>query len=719
MRQAVVFGGRLAALAGLLLLARTSLASPTPSNSPNPLEHSARFPERAARAWAVRDAEAALGACSPLLLEGPSTGLGKERARCHLVAAGALLEMGEPTRAATLLLPALAELGEERPWALLLLAEARLRAGAIDEVSAPIEEARKVDPRGPLGKKAAELEALTWLQSPDRPGAEAALDRLLRAGHGDEPRLRLALARHLLARGRKAEAIRNLLAVWRAHPERTEAEEAARTLASLGVKPSWADRKARVERLLAQGRPGPALEELSGASEGEALFLRGRALMDAGEREEAEKTLLAYLEREPPNRAEALTLLGRLAARREDLAQAVARLDEAARLASGRAAAEAAFLAAFLHHDFGRWDDAVRRFDAYAKTFAHRREEAIWFKGWAYYLQGEYAAAEHVFASYLEAHPRGSLVPRIAYWRGRTLERLGRERESRVAFHRAIEAAPTDWYGLLAASRLPEPPAPALAARPADRGSRKGQGLRHARLARAEALYALGFVAEAGMEFDAAVEGKVDPAFLRAAAHLALEAGDPHRAYRLSWRLGGLRSAANLAYPRAFPEELEAVAARTGLDPLLLLSIARQESGFSTTIRSPRGAVGLMQLLPSTAERLTRHLGLDADPRRLEDPRTNLTFGAAYLAALMERFGHPCLAVAAYNAGPAAVVGWLEDPLRKKLALDEWVEAIPWRETRNYVKAVVGNWATFRALERKPRPQLAAELPAPGDGVDF
>lgn len=719
MRQAVVFGGRFAVFAGLLLLARVSLASPTPSNTSNPLEHSVRFPDRAAHAWAVRDAEAALEACSPLLLEGPSTGLGKDRARCHLVAAAALLKKDEPARAASLLLPALAELGEERPWALLLLAEARLRAGELEELPALLEAARKIDPRGPLGKKSAELEALAWLQSPDRPGAEAALDRLLRAGHGDEARLRLALARHHLARDRKEEAIRNLLVVWRGHPERAEAEEAARTLESLEVEPSWADRKARIERLLSQGRPARALEELAGASEGEALFLRGRALMDAGERAEAEKVLLAHLRGEPPNRAETLILLGRLAARREDLAQAVAHLDEAARLASGRAAAEAAFLAAFLHYDFGRWDDAIRRFDAYAKAYAHRREEAIWFKGWAHYLQGEYAAAEHVFASYLEAHPRGSLVPRISYWRGRTLERLGREREARVAFLRSIEAAPTDWYGLLAASRLPEPPAPRLAARPADRGSRAGKGLRQARLARAEALYALGFLDEAGREFDAAVEGKADPAFLRAAAHLALEAGDPHRAYRLSWRLGGLRSASNLAYPRAFPEAFEAVATRSGLDPLLLLSIARQESGFSTTVRSPRGAVGLMQLLPSTAERLGRHLGLDADPGRLEDPRTNLTFGAAYLAALMERFGHPCLAVAAYNAGPAAVVGWLEDPLRKELALDEWVEAIPWRETRNYVKAVVGNWTTFRALEKKPRPQLAAELPEPGDGVDF
>jgi len=709
----------LVALASALLPAPHSLATPSQTNTPDPEAHSSEFPALAAQALAANDAAGALEACAPFLVEKASNRLGADRARCHLVAAAALLRQGEPARAASLLSPALAELGELRPWALLLLAEARLATGPLDAVAPLLDEARRVDPRGPLGRKAAEIEALTWLRSPDRPGAEAALERLLRAGHGDAARLRLELARRKLARGDRDGAVHDLLAVWQSHPEREEADEAGRLLRELGSNPTWPARRARVEGLLARGLAARALEELSEAEDGEAILLRGRALVEAGQRDEAEALLRRYLEGKPAEPAPAYQLLGRLAARSGDLAAAVAYLDRASRLASGKAAAEAAFLAAFLHLDFGRFDDAIRRFDAYARAFSDRREEAIWFAGWAHYLQREYGAAEHVFSTYLKEHPHGSLVPRISYWRGRALERLGREREARLAYRQVLEIAPADYYGWLAAARLPDPPALALSARPADRGSRSGKGIRQARLARAEALYAVGLFDEAGMEFDAAVEGKADPAFLRAAARLALEAGDPHRAFRLSTRLGGLRSAADLAYPLAFPAEVEAAAARTGLDPLLLLSIARQESGFSRRARSPRGAVGVMQLLPATAARIATHAKLPVDPARLEDPGTNIALGAAYLAAIQERFGHVCLAVAAYNAGPAAVVGWLADPLRKNLPLDEFVESIPWRETRNYVKAVVSNWLVFRALSGQPRPEVAFELPEPGEGVDF
>src|SRR5690606_7648662 len=130
------------------------------------------------------------------------------------------------------------------------------------------------------------------------------------------------------------------------------------------------------------------------------------------------------------------------------------------------------------------------------------------------------------------------------------------------------------------------------------------------------------------------------PAFLRAAGQLALEAGDPHRAFRLSSRLGNLRSAAELAYPLAFRDEVESAAVRAGLDPLLLLSIARQASGFARSVRSPRGAVRVTRLRPATAEKIAAQASLQVDPARLEDPATTIALGGAYLAALKKRFGH-------------------------------------------------------------------------------
>lgn len=714
MRHLSSRGARTVLVAALLLPVLTSASSP-PTNTSSEAPHSALEEQAlstAAQALARGADPLALATCLPLATQEE---IDPVRAKCRFVAAAASLRSGSPAQVESLLPPALDGLGPLRPWALVLLADARLEAASDEPVLPLIQEARAIDARGPLAHRASALEALHWLQDPERAGAAEAIARLLDEGHGDGPRLRLALARHLLAEEKKEAAKKHLLTLWSRHPERDEAEVAWTHLEAIGASPGWPEIRARTERFLALGQARKALATLGDRKEPEALFLRGRALMDAGERAEAEASFARYLETSPANAAETKILLGRIAARREDLAQAVEHLDEAARLGKGREAAEAAFLAAFLHYDFGALPQAVARFDAYAKAYGHRRDEAHWFRGWAHFLQDEYAEAERAFARGAE----GSLGLQMLYWRGRAAEKLGREDEAREIYRRVLSKAPTDWYGLLAARRIEAEP-PALNARPAEAGRLGPKGIRRDRLERAEALYAVGWLAAAGEEFDAAVAGKPSADFLRAAARLALRSGDPHRAYRLSWRLGGLRSASDLAYPRAFPEALEAAAASSGVDAHLLLAIARQESGFSSTVRSPRGAVGLMQLLPTTARKMAARLETAPDPARLEDPWTNLELGAAYLAALLERFGqHPCLAVAAYNAGPAAVAGWQSDPLRKELELDAWVESIPWRETRNYVKVVMGNWATFRALETKGAPSFAPKLPAPKDGIDF
>lgn len=719
----VVFAGVIAASAIAFLPAPPPLAAPKLENSADPDGHSAgspAFPAQAARALAARDHEGAIEACRPLLAEGASTGLGEARARCHLVAAAALLEKDEPERAAALLAHALPELGELRPWAAIRLAEANLRLGRLDAIGPLVEEARRVDPSGPLGRKASEIELFALIRSSEALETRLLERRISERGFDFDPRFRLELVRRWLASGDRKRATYFLLSIWRDHPDREEGEEAARLLRQLREEPSWRDWQSRVAALLRRGMAQRAVEELAEVEHPELLFWRGRALMDAGRNEEAEAVLRRYLEGEPEEPAQARILLGRIAARRGDLDAAVAHLDQAARAGAGAATAEAAFLAAFLHLDFGRFDEAARRFEAYAKSFSSRRDEATWFLGWALYLGGDPGAAERVFSEFLSRAPRSWLAPQTWYWRGRALERLGREADARQAYRQVLSAeAPDLYYAWLAAARLPDPPplsVPAPLAGPADR---RGQAIVDSRLARAEALYAVGLFEEAGMEFDAAVEGSANPAFLRAAGQLALEAGDPHRAFRLSSRLGNLRSAAELAYPLAFRDEVESAAARAGLDPLLLLSIARQESGFARSVRSPRGAVGVMQLLPETAEKIAAHASLQVDPARLEDPATNIALGGAYLAALKKRFGHDCLAIAAYNAGPAAVVGWLRDPLRKDLPLDEFVEFIPWRETRNYVKAVMRNWLVFRALAEKPHPEVVFDLPEPGEGVDF
>lgn len=661
-----------ACVVACLALPARSVASPREENNAARGIHPRQI---AARALASSDPDRALEACAPWTAPGPvPEGVDGDAAACRWIAAAAHAAAGEWGRVAWLLQPVVEGLGPAAPWARLLLAEALLASGDEAGARAQIQAARGVDPSGPLGEEASKL--LARLDAEKTPEAAPA--------PADEPPI------DQLSWPARLERLRRMLAVG-------EAREALAAIERVGTPPA---------------------SHLT-----EVLWLQARAFSDAGEREQAEGALRILLTTEPTDerRRQARLLLGRLAARRDALEEAVGHLDEAAAGKSGGTASEAAFLAAFLFYDFGRYDEAAARFSSYLRAHRHRADEAAWFRGWSLYLRGKWEEAASELASLLRAHPRSRLVPQVIYWRARALEQAGRADEARALYRDGATRWPTDWYGQLSLRRLgPDAARPSLGLAPAPEASARPGGLRGQRLDRARALYDLGMVAQAGKELDAAIAGSKERGLLLAAARMALDGGDPHRAFRLSPRLGGPRRAADLSYPQAYPRAVAAAADEAGLDPLLLLSIARQESGFSRDVRSPRGAVGVMQLLPTTAQRLVERYEVAADPQRLDDPSVNLRLGATYLAALVRRFGgSEALAIAAYNAGPAAVVGWLEDPLRAELPLDEWVEKIPWRETRGYVKAVVSNYATYLALAGRQAPALPMALPTPQEGVDF
>nr|WP_259736685.1 lytic transglycosylase domain-containing protein [Synechococcus sp. CS-1329] len=148
--------------------------------------------------------------------------------------------------------------------------------------------------------------------------------------------------------------------------------------------------------------------------------------------------------------------------------------------------------------------------------------------------------------------------------------------------------------------------------------------------------------------------------------------------------------------PVRHSDAFSAAAARHGLDPTLLLAVARQESRFTPGVESVAGAIGLLQLMPATAAELA---GEPLSGDQLREPALNAELGAMYLNQLLSLWqGNPFLAVASYNAGPGAVAGWRDARLQNEPEL--WVEAIPFPETRLYVKKVLGNlWG----YQEKPR----------------
>ncbi len=184
------------------------------------------------------------------------------------------------------------------------------------------------------------------------------------------------------------------------------------------------------------------------------------------------------------------------------------------------------------------------------------------------------------------------------------------------------------------------------------------------------------------------------------AARLALGLGYPQSAVAIA-RYAGING--QMLLPDGWPRPYDPPAGT--LDPAISLGIMRQESSFDPTVVSGAGAIGLMQLLPSTARRTGAKYGLPAN--NLFDPDQNMALGAAYLAQEIQNFGE-CLplAIAAYNAGPTNVANWLAvngDPemgTREGGAnIIDWIEEIPFSETRNYVQRVSENITIYRALQ--------------------
>jgi soluble lytic murein transglycosylase len=172
------------------------------------------------------------------------------------------------------------------------------------------------------------------------------------------------------------------------------------------------------------------------------------------------------------------------------------------------------------------------------------------------------------------------------------------------------------------------------------------------------------------------------------------------RAYPQFMAAGGEalpRDILTVIFPVAHWDLLRTHAAARKLDPFLVAALVAQESTFQADIRSPANAWGLMQIIPSTGRRYARKLGIrNFTTWRLTDPETNVRIGTTYLSELLEQFGDEAPALAAYNAGESRVARWLAE--RPGVDRDEFIDDIPFPETQNYVKRVLGTAEDYRLL---------------------
>ncbi|TVR10997.1 MAG: lytic transglycosylase domain-containing protein [Salinarimonadaceae bacterium] len=288
-------------------------------------------------------------------------------------------------------------------------------------------------------------------------------------------------------------------------------------------------------------------------------------------------------------------------------------------------------------------------------------------------------------------------LSRAAFWRARAHEAAGREAEALAAFEEAGAHA-TTYYGQLALQRLgreialrplPEAGPDLIARRDAAPLGRAIRLLHHA----GAGDLAIALLGDLGRTND-------DAALIRAYGDLAEELGDARGALALarSALLRGLPLDAQ-AYPLGAVPDYPALG--SGVERALVYAIARQESAFDPNAVSPAGARGLMQFMPATARRTAERHGVPyAESRLLGDPLYSAKLGAAHLGDLMDDWGgSAALAFAAYNAGPGHVRRWIErfgDPRSDEVDMIDWVEKIPFPETRSYVQRVMENLVVYR-----------------------
>ncbi|GAA5317231.1 MAG: lytic transglycosylase Slt [Candidatus Pelagadaptatus aseana] len=290
--------------------------------------------------------------------------------------------------------------------------------------------------------------------------------------------------------------------------------------------------------------------------------------------------------------------------------------------------------------------------------------------------------------SYIDKLPAESQQQeRWQYWQARALEQLGQTKQEVTPKQLYTKLAlQRGYYGFLAADRLGRQyhlgDVPALM----DKSRVAAIANRGASL-RARELLAVGDELNARREWLHMTQQLSTEEHV-AAAKLAHQWGWHHNTI-ISLASAKYWDDLQMRFPLAYNKQVQQSARQLNVSPLLLFAIARQESAFAADARSPAGAMGLMQLLPSTAKMTAKRAGIRYRKFDLLTPEKNIVLGSHYINSLLQQFkGNRILAAAAYNAGPHRVKQWLKASA-EQLPYDIWIEAIPYRETRRYVQNIL------------------------------
>lgn len=538
--------------------------------------------------------------------------------------------------------------------------------------------------------------------------------------------LQLSAAEMLAAASRHTEAVERLRSAYLLAPGSSEGRALLNALQTYKKRHGHAPRLPRPQELRREfvaldaarqfssglNRIVQEMQTATGAQNAELLsYYKGRFESGLGRHRDALGTFQNFCDRFPHSEfhGEALYHLGRSAYLRDTDTLAVRSL---ARVAAQRdnleLAGRALDLLGILYMDRNQSASAVDVYEAWDEICPEDcpgRSDCLWRMGWAYWETGRYGEAVESWDRLYDPASSSAYNPAALYWSGRAAFRAGMQAGGRLRQSELLRRYPYSYYSILIPDTAEAVDYIALPLDVPSIDEIYSGGGAHAR--KFALLVALRMTDLALREWPAVrAELGASPGIVWWKARLQLEAGDRFAAWRTVYAdlahviiAYGARPAEffSVVYPLDYDPQIVELSRQHGVDPDFVFALICQESHYSPGIVSAAGAVGLMQLMPETAKREAARLGVGYARSKLTDPGYNLKLGIAHVARLFKDFhGDSVLVLAGYNAGPSAATAWFEEFGGRER--DVFIEKIPYRETRLFIKRNIEHRAAYRRL---------------------
>ena len=576
--------------------------------------------------------------------------------------------------------------------------------------------------------QAPELEANILLALNNPTGARKVLAEAAGLAAEDRSGFQLALGQVDYALGDKAAAQQIFKQLLLTHPLTGDAQVARARLTEMGAEASLtpAELSSLGDAFYRAGRYSEAAEQYRALMRSSALGATERATFQVAEAAcqwKLKRLTPAMVQGLPDtadeNGARRLYLLMELARDRDDTVDQQRIVSEMeSRFPSSPWLAEALFSSGNMYLLKRDYPNAVEYYWYLAHHFPSTKDAASahWRAGWLSYRQKLYPEAASLFDEQIRLYPSATETVAALYWRGRLYESQDHNPGQAAANYRAIVRAYQHFfYAQMSRARLAalgdtlpvttpqlDNYQPIAAPNLVDTFPADSPHLARARL-----------LANAGMNEYIAQEIAADPNSESwsglAEAQIYASYGETFRAMRALKRALPYSASApiksiplaywRILFPEPYWDTIKTESAKNNLDPYLVASLIRQESEFNPSVISYANAWGLMQLLPSVGKAMAREEGIaHFQTFQLLDPETNIRLGTRYLRQMLDRFGGVQeYALAAYNAGDSRVADW--EAAGPYAGMDEFVESIPFTQTREYVQAILRNEEIYRAID--------------------